>query len=134
MKYKKVSDWKKELSRDFLALGSWVFFVLVLIRILILPTRYIYLTHLIVAGVLILIIEIFVRGKMDYYISRAAVLGLFTSLFYDNNLYTNFVVLVFLGMLGSSYYLKTDLKKTIWGLILGGVVIGVSFLVGNWGV
>jgi hypothetical protein len=35
-------------------------------------------------------------------------------------------------MLGSSYYLKTDLKKTIWGLILGGVVIGVSFLVGNW--
>ena len=73
------NDWKKELTRDFLALGSWVFFVLVLIRILILPTRYIYLTHLIVAGVLILIIEIFVRGKIDYYISRAAVLGLFTT-------------------------------------------------------
>ena len=50
---------------------------------------------------------------------------------------TSLVVLIIIALLLTPIaptYLKTDLKKTIWGLILGGVVIGVSFLVGNWGV
>ena len=60
-----IKDWKKELARDFLALGSWIFYVLVVVRILILPDRWPYLNHLLIAGGLILFADIFFREKSN---------------------------------------------------------------------
>lgn len=124
-------SFKKELARDFLALGSWVFFLLVIGRILVLPYRWPYLYHLLIAGVVILILEIFVRDKIkiDYYVSRAIVLVYFTSIFYENNNYNLFVGFALLGLLFSSWYIGKDWKKSVFGLLLGIILIGLSFLI-----
>lgn len=129
----KTGNWKKELARDFIALGSWVFYILVIGRILILPYRWPFLYHILIAGALILILNIFVKKTpIDYYVSRATVLGFFTSLFYKNNIYNGFVIIIFLGLLLSSWYIGDDLKKTGFGFLLGLVSIGFGFLIGGW--
>ena len=112
-------NFKKEIARDFLALGSWVFFLLVVGRILILPTRWPYLYHLISIGIFILILEMLVRNriKIDYYVSRAVVLAYFTSIFYENFNYNLFVGFALLGLLVSSRYLGRDWKNGVFGLV-----------------
>jgi hypothetical protein len=127
---KKKVDWKKELARDFLALGSWVFFALVISRILILPYRWDYLTHLLIAGGLIFLADLFLRGKIDTYVSRALVITFYTSWFYDNNIYGIFVKLIFAGLVFSSSYVGNSWKKIIYGLLLGTVGVGLKFIVG----
>ncbi len=129
---KNINNWKKELARDFLALGSWVFFVLTFVRIIILPERWPYINHLIVAGIFILLIDLFLRGKTDTYVSKALAIGYFTILIYENNLFTGFVGLALLGMLWSSYYVGNDWKKTGWGIVIGVVGVGLGFLVNSW--
>jgi len=126
-------SWKKELSRDFLALGSWIFFLLVVVRLLILPNKWPYLYHLIIAGLFILVLEIFVKDSVgvDYYVTRALVLAYFTSIFYENNLYNIFVGFSLLGFLVSSWYVGRDWKKTGYGVLLGAIVVGVGWWLGG---
>lgn len=128
MKSKKISNWKGELARDFLALGSWIFFVLVVVRILILPYRWPYLTHLLIAGVLILLVDIFVRDRIDSYLTRAVVIAYYLCLFYENQMFSIFVTLAVIGLLISSKYLGNDWKKIIYGVVLGLAGIGVRFI------
>jgi hypothetical protein len=52
------TDWKKKWARDFLALGSWVFFILVLARALIKPYRPL-VDQVFIAGV-VLVIAVFI--------------------------------------------------------------------------
>ncbi len=126
-------NWKKELARDFIALGSWVFYVLVIARILVLPYRWPYLYQIIFAGIFILILEIFIkRMSADYYISRALVLVIFTILFYDNKIFTIFAILTFIGLIISSYFIGNDWKKIIKGLIIGGIISIISLLLSDF--
>ncbi len=127
---KKTDSGLKELARDFLALGSWVFYVLVLVRILILPEKWTYVNHLFIAGGLILIVDLFLRGKADSYVSRGLVLAFYTSLFYENNLYTIFVILAFVSVVFSSWYVGNNWKKILYGILLGAVGIGLKFVIG----
>ena len=122
-------NWKKEITRDFIALGSWVFYFLVVARILVLPYRWPYLYHIIVAGIFILILEIFLNTiSIDYYISRALVLSIFTIFFYNNKIFTIFAILSFIGLLISSWYINKDFKRIVFGLILGIIGSGLGFL------
>ena len=123
-------NWKKELARDFLALGSWVFFVLVIVRLLILPYKWTYINHLYIAGGLILLVDLFLRGRVDTYISRALVIVFYTSLFYENTLYSIFVKLAFAGLVFSSKYIGNSWKKIGFGLLLGLVGVGLKWVVG----
>ena len=125
MRNKKINNWKKELARDFLALGSWVFYVLVVVRILILPYRWPYLNHLLIAGGLILLVDLFLRGKVDGYVGRAVVIAFYTCLFYENRLFSIFVTLAVIGLIISSNYLGNNWKKILYGVLVGliGVVI-----------
>jgi len=125
---KQASDWKKELARDFLAIGSWLFFILVAVRILILPYRWPYLNHLLIAGGLILLIDIFVRGRVNSYVSRGIVIGFYLSIFYENTMFSIFVKLALAGLVASGYYLSRDWKKILYGVVLGLVGIGIKFI------
>ncbi len=120
--------WKDDIARDFLSLGSWIFFVLVVVRVLILPYRWPYLTHLLVAGGLILIVDIFARKKVDGYLARAVVLAYYLCLFYENRQFSIFVTLAVIGLLISSKHLGNDWKKIGYGVVLGLIGVGVRFI------
>ena len=118
---------KREFARDFLSIGSVVFYLLVLVRALIHPYRP-FVDQLVVSFVVLIIISLFV--KYDGYVARGLILVFFTSVFYNSNLFTGFAAFVFLGLVGSSYYLRKDRRYLLNGLVFG--IIGV--LVGYYGV
>jgi hypothetical protein len=133
MEKERGENWKKELARDFLAFGSWVFFVLVIARAAIKPYRP-FVDQMIIAGFLLLIIG-FVLKKfdIDYYISRGLVLVIFTSIFYEDNLFSFFAILVMIGLVFSSYFVRNSLKRVGLGLVVGGIVSWLSWWFAGFG-
>ena len=118
-----------EIARDVLALGSWVFFVLVIARVAIKPYRP-FLDQLIIAGTVLLVIG-FVLKRVDYekYVARGLVLVVFTSIFYESLIYNWFVSLVGLGLIWSSWCLEKNWKRIVYGLIVGAIGIGIGYYV-----
>jgi hypothetical protein len=124
----KRKEWKRETARDFLALGSLVFYVLVLARAFIRPYRP-FVDWLMVAGLVLILVGLFYK-EFDGYVARGLVLVVFTSLFYGDLLYTGFAVLAGVGIVWSS---KLGGKEW-WEIIIGLVVGGLGVLVGWFGV
>ena len=117
--------WKKEVARDLIALGSIPFYIIVIIRAVIVKyPPFIY--QLIMAIVFVLLLS-FIIKKADYYLTRGIILVVFTSLYYNVFLFTVFAVLLFLGMVVSSYYRKTKIKNIVNGCIIGVVISLVSY-------
>jgi len=118
-------DLKKELIRDFLALGSWVFYILVIGRALIEPFRP-FADQMIIAGIFLIIINlilIYLNKQYDSYTSKALIIAYFTIIFYNNFRYSIFAVLAVIGILISSYYTGNSKTKIFYGLIIGIVAI-----------
>jgi hypothetical protein len=113
-------NWKKESARDLIALGSWIFFVLVIGRALIKPYRP-FVDEMVIAGILIFLISLFYK-EIDFYVVRSFVIMLFTSLFYNNSTFSFFAILAFVGVCFSRYYLKEDFIEIFKGLIVGIIV------------
>ena len=114
----------KEVSRDILALGSIIFYFIVLVRALIgnyMPFVY----QLVVAFVVLFGLSYFIKGSNNH-LGRILILVVFTSLFYNNMIYTVFVSLVFVLAIISSYHLKKDIFR---GLFLGVVASLIGYLV-----
>jgi len=128
MKSRSVNNWKKELARDFLSVGSWIFFVLIVVRILILPHRWPYLNHLLVAGGLILIVELVFRNRVESYVSRGVVIAFYISLFYEDFMFSIFSKIALGGLVLSSRYLGNEWKKIGYGVLLGLVGAGIEFV------
>ena len=116
-----MKNWKKEAARDVLALGSWIFYLLVVGRALIKPYRPFVDQIVIAAVVLILAGLIFV--KWEKYVARGLVLAFFTSLFYEDALFTGFSILVFGLMIVSSKMVGNSWKEIVFGILIGGVGI-----------
>jgi hypothetical protein len=116
----------KELARDFLALGSIPFFLIVVVRVFIAPIAN-YQYSLLVSLVVIFIVTLFFKNQ-DY-LARGVVLLFFTSLYYNDNVYTNFVRIVWVLMVFSSYYLKRDNLLIVKGILLGVVATAIGYLV-----
>ena|SRR3990172_2179620 len=115
--------WKKEVARDLLALGSWVFYILVIGRALIKPYRP-FADQIIIAGLIVIILGlVFRRFDFDDYVSRGLVLIFFTSIFYETLVYTLFASAVGLLLVFSSYFIKRDAKRIVIGFIIGGLAI-----------
>lgn len=108
---------KKEVARDLLALGSWVFYILVVARALIAPYRP-FSDQVIFAAIFLLIITIFYK-KFDSYSARAFILVVFTIMFYDAPVYNWFAILAMIGLIISSYFVGNTRKDIIKGLIIG---------------
>lgn len=118
-------EWKRELARDFLALGSWIFYVLVLARSAIRPYRP-FVDQLVIAGIL-LIILVFAFKNHEGYVARTLVLVWFTIIFYNDLGFSVFAVLAFLGVVVSSRYIGRDWKKIVFGVLVGLVAVVVGY-------
>ena len=116
----------KELARDFLALGSWVFFILIFARAMIKPYRP-FTDQIAIAGIILIITAILLKNKYDAYTSRALILMFFTVIFYQDNLFAWFARLAFIGIVISSYYLTKDNIKIIKGIIIGIITTAISY-------
>ncbi len=114
---KSLKNWKKETARDMLAFGSWIFYILVIARALIKPYRP-FADQIIIAGIILLFLSLFIKDS-DSYIARGLILAVFTSLFYQDNLFTAFAVLALMGLAISSYLAGNSKIKIIRGLIVG---------------
>jgi len=124
----------KKFARDLIALGSWVFYFLVVARALIKPFRP-FADHIIIAGAFLLLINllfIFIKQDYDGYVAKALILMIFTILFYKDNLFTDFVIIVFIGLIICSYIVGTGKKNIFKGLIIGGIVSWISYYLADF--
>ena len=115
----KNKNTKKELSRDILALGSWVFYILVIARALIQPYRP-FVDQLIIAAIALLILNMFIKNS-DNYTARALILAIFTSLFYQSTTFSAFALVILIGLIISSHHINNS-KTTLAKGILAGII------------
>jgi hypothetical protein len=116
---------KRELARDILALGSWVFYSLVVIRAVIGPFE-LFLNRLLIAAAFLLMVDVFYNGY-DKYLARGLVLATFTCLFYENLQYSIFVTFLYVGMIMCSDYLGRKGKEIMNGIVFGLVASGLGY-------
>jgi hypothetical protein len=123
-KGKLKTDWKKEVARDILALGSIPFYFIVVIRAII--GKYLsFVYELVIAFTLLFILSRHI--KFDQYLSRGLVVVVFTSLFYNEYLFTTFAFVLWFLMIYSSRCLNKETKEIIRGIVLGVIVSAVSY-------
>lgn len=118
-------DWKKEVARDCIALGSIPFYLIVIIRAIV--GQYAVFVYQLLIAFVVLVALSFVVKKSDMYIARAFVLWVFTSLFYRHNLYTIFAFILWVCIVISSNYLKVKKNVIIKGVILGIISAGIAY-------
>ncbi|MAE42244.1 hypothetical protein CMO93_00610 [Candidatus Woesearchaeota archaeon] len=120
-------NWKKEIARDSLAFGSILFYFIVIIRAII--GEYMPFVYQLLIAISILIILSFIIKNANHHIARAVPLVAFTSLFYKDNLFTLFAVLLFVFMLVAAIYIKEKKEVIVKGVILGVVAaLGAYYL------
>lgn len=119
-------DWKKEIARDSLALGSILFYLIVIIRAVIGDYK------LFVYQVVIALIVLFLLSKVfknsNHYLARGYILFVFVSMFYKDNLFTIFAFVLLSILIVSLNYLGTKRR-----VILNGMLLGIaSTVIGNY--
>lgn len=112
-----VKNWKKEIARDLLALGSIPFYFIVIIRAII--GKYTPFVYQLVIALLVLVVLSLIFKNSNQYIARMLVLVVFTSLFYKEMLFTIFASLLWLFMIVSTLYLKVKSKEIVKGVFFG---------------
>jgi len=106
----------KETARDIIALGGVPFFILVLVRVAIL-SKPDFLLQFLFAGVIFLLINFLV--KTNLYSGLGLIVLVFTSLYYNDFKFSIFASLVYVGLISSLVYLKSNKKEIIKGVVLG---------------
>ena len=122
-----AKDWKKEVARDSIALGSFPFYFIVIIRAII-GKNVAFVYQLLVALVVLILISRFVK-EIDNYVSKSLVIFFFTSLFYNEIVYTIFAFLLWGVVVYSSYYLKKSWSQIVRGIVFGAVGSGIAYYV-----
>ena len=117
-------EWFREFARDVIALGSIPFFLLVLVRIWILPNPE-FLAQFIIAGILFLVT--FLIFKQNLYSGLALIILIFTSLHYADQKFTIFASLMYILLVSSLFYLKKDKKEIIRGIFFGVLSTAISY-------
>ena len=120
-------NYKKEVARDFVALGSLVFYLIVFVRAVIIQYMpYIY--HLLIALVLVTPLLMLIK-KSNSYIARGFILAVFVSLFYQDILFTTFAIVLVILMAFSLDYLKTKQSEIAKGLLSGVIATVASYYI-----
>ena len=122
-------NWKKEVARDCIALGSIPFYIIVLIRAII-GEYAIFVYQLLIAFLILFGLSRII--KYDVYVARVFILFLFTSLFYEVLLYTSFAFLLWILVIASSWYLKVKKELLFKGIVFGLLVGLVSYYFANF--
>ena len=110
-------DWKKEIARDAMAFGSILFYFIVIIRAII--GEFMPFVYQLLIAIAILIVLSFIIKNTNHHIARAVPLVVFTSLFYQDNLFTVFAILLFIVMILSAFYIKIKNEEIVKGVVLG---------------
>lgn len=121
----KERNWKEEIARDILALGSCIFYALVIARAAIKPYHP-FLEQLIIAGLFLIAVNLFTKDCKGY-LSRGFVIAFLTTLFYSSLEYTIFVWVIFAGMIASAYYSKYGVRTILIELAVGLAATGLSY-------
>ena len=116
---------KKEVARDFLALGSWVFYLIVLVRATLGPF-YPFIYQLVFSAAVLIVLSSFIKDY-DGYLARALLLGALTTLFYSYVNFGIFMSLIYIGMIISSNYLGSSNIRIIKGISLGVVSVVLGY-------
>ena len=124
-----VGSWQRELARDIRALGSTVFYALVVVRILIVPD-FPYVYRLVIAVAVLFLLSLFIKDS-DTYVARALILGILTSAFYGDVLYSSFALVLFLGLIVSSSSLGSPTSTIVKGIFLGSISTGAGYTVSS---
>ena len=123
----KKEIWWKETARDIISLGSLPFFLLVIVRVLIPPVTWNYVSEFILAGVIFFLLYLFL--KQDLHSGLGLILLLFISIFYNNLNFAIFASLIYICLLVSLFYLKKDRKGIIFGIISGALSSLISYFI-----
>ncbi len=127
-------NWKKEVARDFLALGSLPFYAIVTARAVI-GIHAVFVYQVVFGLIIFHLLDWGLRKSRgfnsDQHVGRAFLLTFFSSLYYDRLFFAIFAFLLFEGIIISSHYLKTEKqRKTIlWGLLFSGLAALTAYLV-----
>lgn len=112
----KNKNFLKEISRDFVALGSPVFFVLVLVRVSMLPNTE-YLMQFVFAGILFFILMFLFKANLPS--GLGLIMLVFTIIYYNDLRFGVFAALAYSGLIFSLIYLKEEKNKIFKGFIFG---------------
>jgi hypothetical protein len=126
----KRRTWRFEIARDVLALGSWIFYALVLARALIGPF-WLFFWQLAIAGIAVIILisaSGFRKGlEFDSYVSRGLILLVLTIIFYQNSAFSLFAAFIYVLLLASSWLLGKSWKEIALGFATGAVASGIGY-------
>lgn len=117
-------DWKREIARDSLALGSILFYFIVIIRAII-GEHALFIAQTVIAIIVLFLLSRVIKGNQ--YLARVFVLFVFTSLFYNDKLFTIFAFVLLVILLVSLNYLRVKRNVILNGLLLGIVSTVISY-------
>ena len=120
----KTEKFLKEFARDVIALGSPVFFVLVLARIFLL-SNYAYLSQFVVSGILFFPLAYFFKSNL--YSGLGLIVLVFTTLYYTEIRFTIFAVFLYFLLVASLFYLKKEKSEIIKAIFFALISAGVSW-------
>ena len=118
-------SWIKTAARDIVAIGGIPFFILVLARVHMLNNPEYFSQFLISGGVFLLAFLLF---KQNIYSGLGLITLVFTSMYYNDVIFTIFGVIAYILLLAGLFYLKEDWKKVVSGVLIGVIGIGASFV------
>jgi hypothetical protein len=119
------SNWKSEILRDILSLGSIVFYLLVVARALVGPF-WIFFSFLLISASVLLII-FFLHKNFESYIARGIILAAGTSFFYNDLIFSIFAGMIYIAMIVSSSFLGNSFPKILKGLLFGILSTGCGY-------
>ncbi len=120
---------KKHILRDILAIGSWVMFLLVLMRSAIEPYRP-FLDQMIIAGVFIIILELLSK-EFEGYSARVVAMTIFTGLFYKDIPFAIFATIIAMCVIATSTKIKGT-KRTAIGTVIGLAISGIAIFISEY--
>lgn len=109
---------KKEIARDLMALGGTPFLILVLVRVF-MVNNYREVFNIFLAVVLVFTVSLIYKN-IDYHAAILPILVIFTSIFYNDIIYTIFAVLVGIAaivMMGLYLEKKNLFRSAVLGII-----------------
>jgi len=122
-------DLLQNIARDFVALGSPVFLILVVLRLLLIP-NYEIIVGMILASIIFMILFFFV--KQNIYSGIGFITLVFLIQNYADFRFNVFASIAYVLLIGSLFYLKKDWKKILLGVLIGGLCVGVGWYLVEW--
>ena len=120
----KKGNWKQEVARDVLALGSLPFYLIVLARSTI--GQYPQFISQLAFAMIVLLAGYWLFKEANQHIARSLVILIFTTLFYQEIGFATAAIVLWFGIVYSAYHLKVPKKQLVYGFILGVLAVAAG--------